>query len=190
MTPFRFSKALLLVAVSLLAIATGACAGPEQQFPDYNFAITPPDGWVDITSTTHQKGLIVAFSAPDRSRAAFVLYDDRLTHPSELDDHFVEEFETASETSGLGKRLSSRFVLMQGIKCYERTGAPLVRGRIFSMISRTIPMQGRLFGLQGFRFTGGNADDDAEIRQFMESFRFLKLPSRSWWHPPSPRNPR
>ena len=118
----------------------------------------------------------MAFGSPDRSRAFFVLYDDRITNPGELDDHFVQEFESASETAGLGKRISGRFVLVQGVKSYERTGAPLVRGKIFSMISRTVPTRGRFFGLQGFRFTGGNADEDAEIRQCLESFRFLTPP--------------
>ncbi|MEP6669540.1 MAG: hypothetical protein ABJF10_10330 [Chthoniobacter sp.] len=176
MTLFRFSKAFLLAGVFLLAITTAALAGEEKQYPEYNIAVTPPEGWQDITSAAPQKGLIVAFGSADRSRAAFVLYDDKLTNPGELDDRFVMEFENAAETSGLGKRISGRFVMVQGIKSYERTGSPLVRGKIFSMISRTVPTRGRFFGLQGFHFTGGDAGEDPEIRQFMESFRFLTPP--------------
>ncbi|MDR3404468.1 MAG: hypothetical protein P4L99_18350 [Chthoniobacter sp.] len=185
MTSCRFSKALLLAAVFFLALATAAFAGSEKVYSEYNFAITPPDGWQDITATTPRQGLIAAFAAADGARAVFVLYDDRITNPGELDDHFVEEFENAAETAGMGKRLSGKFVSVQGIKSYERTGAPLVRGKIFSMISRTVPTRGRFFGLQGFRFTGGNADEDAEIHHFLDSFRFLTPPPSMVTPPPA-----
>ena len=163
----------LLACLLLVAVPPATFANGEKQYPEYNFAVTPPNDWVDTTASAGQKGVIASFGSPDHTRSAFVLVEERAAPHGELDDRFVTEFERAAE---LGKRLSGKFVLVQGLKSYERTSAPVVQGKTISMISRITSVGRRFFSLQGYSFAGGIAGEDPQIREMMDSFHFLTPP--------------
>jgi hypothetical protein len=172
----RFSRFLLLACVLSLARAAAALAGAEKEFPEFNFAVTLPQGWIDGSHDFLKPGMCANFGAADRTRMFLVLRSDNNPPPGELDDAFVTQYEINTEKTGGGKRLSGKFVLVQGIKSYERIGNPVVEGKKISVLSRTIPIQGHFYTLQGFRWDGGDAAEDPDIHAAMESFRFLTPP--------------
>ncbi|MEP6667825.1 MAG: hypothetical protein ABJF10_01645 [Chthoniobacter sp.] len=163
--------------MALLILATSAIAGAEKQFPDFNFAVSIPDGWQEIADKAAQGGLAAGFCSADQTRMFLVFRDDRAAPAGELDDQFVTDYEQKIESTGGGKRLSGKFVIVQGIKSYERTGEGMWRGNKVTTLSRTIPLGDHLYLLRAMRWDGGRAEEDPAIRELMESFRFPSLPS-------------
>jgi hypothetical protein len=179
--------ALPLACVLLLATAAATFAEAEKEFREFNFAITPPVGWSKMPQAISKPGLCAAFGSPDKTGLFLVLRNDIEPPPGELDDRFVTQFENTTEETGGGKRLSGKFVFVQGIKSYERTGTPVVKGKTMSVLSRTIPVRGHFYDLQGFRWDGRNAAGDKEIRAVMDSFRFLAPPPLALAEPAAPK---
>jgi hypothetical protein len=183
--PTRFFMVALLACAHFLSASAATFAATEKEYPELNFAITPPDGWMDISDVIPKHG-VYAFSSSKKTSSFMVFRDDN-DPPAKLDDRFVTEFERGEKDAGNFKRLSDGFVFVQGIKSYERTGLVVARGRTVSMLSRVIPIQGHFYHLQGARWDGRNAGEDTEIRLFLESFRFLTPPPLATADPATPK---
>ena len=109
-------KSTFLLACQLFdALPAATFAVGERQYSDYNFAIAPPNDWRDTTASAGQKGVVASFGSPDHTRAVFVIVEERPVPAGELDESFAAEFDRAAEPQ-LGKRLSGKFVVSQGIK--------------------------------------------------------------------------
>jgi len=66
-----------------------------------------------------------------------------------------------------------KLIEIAGIKSYERLGEILINGKPVSVLTQTVPADGKLYSLQGMRLDG-NASEDPEIRQAFASFRFIE----------------
>lgn len=162
-----FSLAALLLTLSATANAQ------EQQFARHNCAITPPKGWQVLDSMMSKPGMLAAYIKDDRTRLVLLLVDDRSPVPGPLDDRFVTEFDRGVKSSGGGERISGKFIQVGGIKAYERIGTAMANGQRASILMQALAADGKFFSLQGLSFTS-DANDDPEIRAWMNSFRFLK----------------
>ncbi|MEP6672190.1 MAG: hypothetical protein ABJF10_23710 [Chthoniobacter sp.] len=171
-------KIALLAGGLCLVFQATSRAGTEKQFPDYNFAVTVPDSWADRTSSMKQKGVVIAYGDPAHTRLIYVLTTTENPPTTEADASFAAGYEKGLERSGGSKRISSRFVEVHGIMSYERTGSMAPKGKSISTLARNIPIRGRFYAITAMRFDGGLAGEDAEIRSFVESFRFLTPPQR------------
>jgi len=163
-------------AFVLFLAATHGLSGQEREFAAYNCAITPPDGWQKMTNMPPQPGLLAAFGKADKTALLLIVVDDHNKTSGQMDDRFVSEFERGVESSGVGKRVSGRFIEVAGIKSYERLGNFLVNGKHASIIMQAVPADGRLYSLQAMRFDG-QAGESPEIRRALASFRFIRAPA-------------
>jgi hypothetical protein len=166
--------ALLACALFFAVSATGRAA-TERVFANFNFAVTPPNSWEDVTAQKKQPGLIVAYRDPANMRLVMVAQMDMSGPVPVIDDQFIAGFERGAEKSGAGKRLTGHVITVQGINAYERTGMLTVQGRSVYTLARTIPIVGHAVNLTALR-AGGAAAEDPDIRHFLESFRFLTTP--------------
>jgi hypothetical protein len=167
---------VLIFAGLVFFIPAGTACAEEKTFPNFNVAVTPPDAWSDVTASVHTTGLIVAYRDSAQNRIVMLLANENPAMIAEIDDHWVDGFERGMERSGGSKRASGHFITVQGCKSYERTGTRPVNGRSLSTVARAIPVRGRVYLVEAMRSDGKEAADDAEIHQFLESFRFLQPP--------------
>ncbi|TAK99804.1 MAG: hypothetical protein EPO07_10540 [Verrucomicrobia bacterium] len=166
----------LASALMLFFAATHGVLGQEMKFTNYNCAITSPDGWQMMTNLPSQPGLLAAFGKTDKTALIILMVDDRNKPSGPLDDRFVSEFERGVQSNGVGERISGRFFEVAGIKCYERLGTALVKGKHASTITQVVPADGRFYHLNAMRFDG-DANEDPEIRKGLASFRFIRAPA-------------
>jgi hypothetical protein len=103
------------------------------------------------------------------------MIEDRPDFSGVLNDRFITGFEQGVENSGGGKRVWGKFIEVLGLNSYERLGNVVPNGKPATLLMRIIPVTGRIYALQGFKF-GGDAGDDQEIRQCLATFRFIKPP--------------
>jgi hypothetical protein len=158
----------------VMVATAGGLFGQEREFPVYNFAMRPPDGWQLMTNLPERRGVIATYvDAAKIRQVVLIVYDHKASGP--LDDRFVSEFERGMESSGAGKRVSGKFIEVRGIKSYERVGNVMVDGKRATLLAQVIPVKGRLYFLEGLRVEG-EANDDPEIRNFLASFRFITPP--------------
>jgi hypothetical protein len=127
--------------------------------------------------------LVVAYSDPAKMRLVFVLANDEIRPSAEMNEKTAAEFEAGVAKSGGGTLVSSRFVKVGDILCYERIGSVAIKGKTVSNMSRNIPVRDRYYSITAMRFDGGDAGQDPEIRNFIESFRFLNPPARALAQP-------
>jgi hypothetical protein len=174
---FLNTRTKLLTPILLLAILVSQRPlSKEAEFVGYNCAITPPDRWELLTNLPPQPGLIVAFRNSAQTSLLLVLVDERNKPDGPIDQRFVINFEKGVEQSGVGKRVSGRFIQVAGVKGYERVGTAVVNGRKASTITDVVAADDRFYSIQAMRFDG-EAGDDPEIRKALASFRFLTPPS-------------
>src|SRR5690349_14216656 len=161
-------------AVMLAFGAVLATHGQELEFPRYNCAITPPEGWSRVPNPTEQPSLLVTLAKADQTALLLLVINDR--QPSgPLNDRFVSDFEQGLKISGWGERTSGKFIEVRGMKAYERFGNFSANGRTASAILQGIPTDGVFYCLQGFRFDG-EVSEDPDVRKVLASFRFIKPP--------------
>lgn len=168
-------KRFFLVLALVLPVQ-GIAFAQERVFPDKNCAITPPVGWEEVEDLPAQAGFLALYANPKKTSILILLLDEKNTFNGELDERFVEGFEKGVESSGGGKKISGKFIEVEGIKSYERSGTLMVDGAEASTLMRAVPADGRFYHVQAMRYDG-KAEDDPEIRQGLESFRFLKTPA-------------
>src|SRR6185369_15351419 len=110
----------------------------EKEYPAYNCAVTPPDGWDDVLANVEQKGPIAAFAPPDRTRVVEIVIgtEQPLTH--EIDGDFVSKLEKRMEAHPDDKRLSARVLSFRGIKIYERISDTTIGGKAVSKMVRIV----------------------------------------------------
>ena len=177
MIPFTARPLQSWASVLVLVFAvTHGVLGQEQEFAGYNCAITPPDGWLKLTNLPPQPGVLVTFTKADKTALLLLVVDDRNKPSGPMNDRFVSEFERGLQSSGVGKRVSGRFIEVAGMKSYERLGTASVNGKHASIIMQAVPTDGRFYHLQGLRFDG-DASEDPEIRKGLASFRFIRPPA-------------
>ncbi len=174
MKPSAFVWSIVLSCFLTLGLAHGVSR--EQEFAQHNFAITPPDGWQDITQAAARPGLLAAFGNESKTGLFLVAADEKNVPQGPLDDHFAEEFDQGVESSGAGKRIAGRFFDLAGIKCYERLGEATIGGKAASTVIRVIPTAGRFYNLQGMTFDGTRANENPALKNALDSFRFLNAP--------------
>jgi hypothetical protein len=162
----KLSLFAAFVAITLQSQAS------EQVFTDLNFAITPPNNWKALTNTTQRPGtFVVAYGAPERGRVLLVTVDSSRKPTGPMDEKFIEDFDQGTEKGGGGKRVSGKFIEMDGVKAFERTSNPLVLGRQTSTMTHAVLTSERFYNVQGV--TLKNVADDADIQKALASFRFL-----------------
>lgn len=182
MNPFPTLLRTIVCGFLLGNVASVSMLAQEQEFPEHNCAITPPAGWEKL-SGVNQPGLVAAFGNADRTRLLVVIADT--TSPAtQIDDNFVPEFERGVERGGGGKRISGRFVDFNGIKSYERLGSATINGHATSILTRTLPGEGAMYSIQAMRIDG-DVGEARELREAVETFRFLTPPSLPTLRAPS-----
>jgi hypothetical protein len=144
----------------------------EQVFTNLNFAVTPPANWKAFTNTTERTGIFgVVYGAPGGGKLMILKIDSSRKPTGPMNDKFIEDFEKGSEKNGDGKRVSGKFIRMDGVKAYERTSNPFVAGRQTSVIMHAVLTSERFYEVGGM--TLKNAADDPDIPKALASFRFL-----------------
>ncbi|HSI12301.1 MAG TPA: hypothetical protein VK961_09670, partial [Chthoniobacter sp.] len=172
----QFRKVASVLCATFFVIPAVTFAGEMMKYTKQNFAISLPDTWEDVTDVNPSKGLIAFFLATDRKRMVLVFRDDKVPPAGELDERFMEEYEKSIGVTGGNKRLTGKLVFVQGVKSYERTGVGEWRQNSVSTWSRTIPAGDHFYLLRGMIWNGGKADEDPQIFESMDSFRFLTPP--------------
>jgi len=167
----------ILLAIFALA-QTGF--GQEQQFPECNFAITPPEGWIVRTDLPPQKGMVAVFSNTQRTRLLTMVSMPEKKDSGILDERYMANFEKGLENSGGGPQISGKFIEVQGLKGYERLGGFVKGGKQLSSLTHLVLVNGRSYCLIGMR-TDGDANNAMDIQACLASFRFLTPPE-----PPKP----
>lgn len=165
----------LATCLTLIFAVANVVGAQERRFAGYNCAITSPDGWHAITNLPPQPGLIAAFGNAERTRLLTLVVDDRTRFSGSMDHRFVAESEIGIQRNLPGRRLSAKFIEMDGIKGYERVGESTVSGRHVFTVTQVVPADGKLFILQVLRFDG-DAGENPEIRESLKSFRFITPP--------------
>ena len=159
----------------LLFLGFYSLRGQEKVFADHNCAITPPTGWQWLTNLPPQEAFYAAFGNTARTRIITLVIDDR--HKSgPMSEGFVAEFDKGVERSGGGKRVSGKFIEVAGLKSYERHGPVRVKGKEGSTIIRVVPTAGAIYTVEAMSFDE-EVSEDAEIREALGSFRFIRPPS-------------
>ena|SRR5579859_5222317 len=176
MKPVNFLKKLrsCLVRCHLFAFAGAVAAlAQERQFPEVNFAITPPSGWhwaTNLPSTQDIQGIIA--NAANTELVLFIAESNSGAGP--VDDRAVSEFEIGLGSDG-GKRLSGKYIEVDGVKAYERVGSAVIKGKHVSTLIYFFAADGRFYNMEAMRFDG-EAAEDPDIQQAMDSFHFIKRP--------------
>jgi len=153
----------------------GSALGQEQQFTNYHCAITPPLGW-SYLKVPPQHGLLVTYANRSRKSLVMLIVNDR-NKIGPIDDRFIDEFDRGVEkgTKGRDQKVGGKVIEVAGLKACERLGRTTVNGKAASTWSRNIPANGIFYTIQAMCFDG-KADEEPEIRQGVESFRFLGSP--------------
>lgn len=172
--PTITSLACLLAVLFVLPVR--GVDGQEEAFADENCALTPPAGWRHLDSM-NQPGCFAAFGNADRSRIVLLFAHQRGRPAAEFGDAGVESFEQGVTKAGGGERLSGKFVEMAGYRAYERRGMLSAKGNQMSSLMIAMPTGDGIYLLEALA-VGGDAGEDAAIRQTLGTFRFL--------HPPGP----
>ena len=177
--PFRMNKQLKLwiPALLLIVVLVQNAFGQERQYPNDNFAITPPAGWDPVSNLPPQKGLVAVFGNPERTRLVVLVTMEAKSTDGPMDDRFVANFEKGLQKTGGGPPTSSKFIEVQGFRTYERIGSFAQGQKHFSTQTRLIATRGRAYSVAVMR-TDGDATTDPEIQQCLASFRFLTPPEQ------------
>jgi hypothetical protein len=163
--------AKLTIACALFFTASGAALAGELQFADDNCAITFLNTWHVMKNVPPQQGMLAAYSDLTGKRIVFFQrFDKKPVGP--LDDRFIAGFEQEHEQKGGGERLSGKYIKVGGIKCYERLGTMVIRGKQVSTMIRLVPGEEHYYDLEAMRFDG-DASQDPDIQDVIGSFRFL-----------------
>lgn len=175
MNPLRVLLWSIVFGFLLSNVASVSAFAEERQFPEHNFAITLPTGWEELKITKPQPGMVAAFSNANKSRMIFVMVDHSARGDQAMGDEFVAQLESGAQAGGMGKRISGKFIEVEGLKSYERVGSLAVGGNEMSLVMRAIPVKGGIYGVQGMR-ANGDVTTDSEIQKVLDSFRFLSPP--------------
>src|SRR6476620_5957417 len=163
------------MALLVLAVLADAAVAQEEQFTNYHCALTPPLGWKRV-KTAPQTGLVVTYANGSHKSLLMLIINDR-NKVGPVDDRFINEFDRGVQTGSKGedKKVSGKIIQIAGINAYERMGERTLNGKLASTWTRNVPANGIFYTIEAMRFDG-KADDDYEVRQGMDSFRFLGPP--------------
>ena len=171
-----------LLALSFVLSAHGDL-GQEESFANENCALTPPAGWERLEGL-NQPGLFAGFRNADRSRLVLLLVHQRGHRAAGLNDAWVAAFDRGVTKAGGGERLSGKIVQVAGYPAYERRGTSRAKDNPRSTVMLAVPTGDGIYLLEGLTSTG-DAGEDAEIRQTLATFRFLRSPgptrSAAYW---------
>lgn len=171
--------AIKVWASMLMVIFAANCKslGQELQFSNYNCAITPPDGWLNISnlSAFPKSQNVIAVLRNQEKNCIITITCDTNRPDRPLDDRMVAEFELGVERGGGGKRVSGKFIEVAGMRGYERIGAVQLKGKQVSTLTRFVPVKTGFYGI-GAIVVGGDVYDAPEIWKCMDTFRFLTPP--------------
>ena len=173
----RFLLASLVTFCVLLTCQRGFAIKPI--FSTRNFAITPPLGWEKVNDLPKEPAITALYRNPYKTAMLLITLQEGGTMPRPMTDQAVEEFERGIENSGGGKRLSGRFIDVNGIRAYERIGRLQQDGKDISSVIRLIPGDGVTYQLQAICLDG-DADKHPELRKALESFRYLNVPTETY----------
>lgn len=168
----------LAASIFILFVLDFACFGQEQKFANYNFAITPPDGWELRTDLRLTPGILAVFTKPGNTAQLAVTLDESRSAPVVMDDQFVNQYNEVEAEGGGGNVISGSFVSANGTRCYERVGEMERNGRKISTLLRAVPYRSAVFSLVGVRFDG-DVNQLPELRKSFDTFRFLNPPSQA-----------
>lgn len=146
----------------------------EQSFPNENCALTLPAGWLRLEKT-NQPGLFAGFHNADRSRTVLLLVHGRGHSAGELNDAWIAAFDGGVIKAGGSERLSGKIVQTVGYPAYERRGTSHAKGPPQSTLMVAIPTGDGIYLFEGLS-SAGDAGEDAEIRQALATFHFLRPP--------------
>jgi hypothetical protein len=166
---------LWLSSLLFLVALTHAGLAQERTYPDYNFAITPPEGWLVMSNFPPQKGVVTIFDNPGSTRLIMLVSIEEKKDSGILDDRFITNFEKGVESSGGGKRVSGKFIEVHGLKAYERLGGFLKGQQHVSTLTYLVLVNGRSYSFMGMR-SDGAANDALDIQACFATFRFLTPP--------------
>ncbi len=172
MIEFPAKSIRLLAAIGALFFVTSiGVLAMEQQFVEDNCAITIPDTWQAMTNFSPQPGVIAVYcDATGNRRMIFQVINKKPSGP--IDGGFVPEFEKGYQESGGGPFLSGKYIEVDGIKGYECTSSLVAHGKNISTMILLVPGEDRYYNIQALRLDG-DASEDTEIRQVIDSFRFI-----------------
>ena len=171
------------LACHLVLSARGEAGPKEASFADENCALTPPAGWQPLEGI-NQPGVFAGFCNADRSRMVLLLVHQRGHPAAELNDAWIAAFDRGVTKAGGSERLSGKIVQVAGYPAYERRGTSGAKDHPRSMFMIAMPTGDGIYLLEGLSSTG-DAGEDAEIRQTLATFHFLRSPgpprSAAYW---------
>jgi hypothetical protein len=157
-----------LIAFALFCLVAGVARGQERQFPEFQCSITPPKGWEALP--VQQPALVAAYGSPDRKKS-LMLFASKQQKPGPLDYDTINQFESARSSNTNDQRVTSKVVEVGGVRAYDRLGRSMIEGRPATTWVRLFGGNGYFYSIQAMRIDG-EAVEDAELRQGMDSLRF------------------
>ena len=161
------------LALFLAAGARGA-TNEEQALTTENCALTAPAGW-SARDLKRVPGVVAAFGDAAGQRTLLVLVQGRGQPGEAASDTFVTGFDIGMEKSGGGQKTSGKFVQLAGLRAYERHGTATLQGQRVTTLVLAVPTGDGTYLLEAL-MTNGEASDDPQIRQAVDSFHFLRPP--------------
>ncbi len=162
------------LALFLTTAAARGATNEEQALTAENCALTVPADWSG-RDLKHVPGVVAAFGDAAGQRTLLVLVQGRGQPGEAASDSFVTGFDIGMEKSGGGQKTSGKFVQLAGFRTYERRGTATLQGQHVTTLVLAVPTGDGTYLLEAL-MTNGEAGDDPQIRQTVDSFHFLHPP--------------
>jgi hypothetical protein len=165
-----FCVHILVILISIFASSSRAaewvseahkCAATPPSHSDWN-QLTPPHPSVKIAAQTHDKSasvLLMITPLPDSAQ--------------KLDAKWIKGFESSAFPPGKAKKTSGVQLEVQGMPAYKATGEIYSNGRTFQVARILWIIDGTFYQISAQKL-GAPPLEDSVIKDFVESFRFLK----------------
>jgi len=151
--------------------------GPDTEYTSValNYGIRLPAGWKRMPKANQQTDVAVMNDTPPARSLAVVVMGDSSGAPARLDDRTIAGLEKGFFGDGRARKTSAKAIKMGGQPGYEMRGTiatPLGTG---SLVARVVAADNQFYSLVANRM-GGEVMNDPQIKQSLDSFRFLNPP--------------
>jgi hypothetical protein len=149
-------------------------AGTEYTSAAFNYGIRLPAGWKRMPKMAEQMDVAVRTDTP-QVRSLTVLVMNAGAGQARLDDATIVGLEKGFFPAGRARKTSGTRMEIAGQPGYEMRGTVATPAGNGTIVSRVVLADNRFYSLIANRM-GGEVMDDPQIKQSLESFRFVKPP--------------